>query len=93
MDGGNAVFFETHDEGKFAEEIGIKVEQRRIWIYELQVLFTHLKPCWAFLQFVGNYINWASPIFLTSEHLEGQLLLKVNKRFWSPQTVDSADNQ
>ena len=30
---------------------------------------------------------------LTSEHLEEQLSLKVNKWFWSPQTVESACNQ
>ena len=30
---------------------------------------------------------------LTSEHLEEQFFLKVNKRFWSPQTVESAYNQ
>ena len=69
---------------------GIKVEQKRIWTYELQIPFTNLNPCWAFLQFVGNCVSSASPIFMTSEHLKEQLFLKVNRWFSSPQTVEFA---
>ena len=69
---------------------GIKVERKRIWIYELQIPLTHVNPRWAFRQFIGNCVNLASPISLTSEHLQEQLFLKVNKWFWSPQTVDFA---
>ena len=54
----NADIIETHDEENFAEGISAKnVEERRIWKYELQIPFTHLKPCRAFLQFVGNCVK------------------------------------